>query len=426
MNDALANLKARGFFSQCTDVERLGAAMDSGPVTFYVGCDPTGPSLHIGHMVPFFAFRHLIASGHRGIALIGGGTARIGDPSGKTEMRKVLDYETLDANAASIAAQLGRFLGAANTGTAANAVPAVVAGGTNLCFANNRDWLANLNYIDFLREIGSHFSVNRMLSFEAYKLRLETGLSFLEFNYQLLQSYDFLELYRRYGCALQIGGDDQWGNIVAGADLIRRIEGAEVFGMTFPLVTTSDGKKMGKTEKGAVFLDASVTSPYEFFQYWRNVQDADVRRFLLMFTFLDTDQCESLCAAGKNPNEAKERLAWEVTALIHGKDEADKALAGAKAAFGGGGDRNAMPAVRLSRAKFETGYGIVDLFADAGLAATKSEARRLVEQGGAFVGSPADLQAVTDPKAVIGADRLSGGELVLRAGKKRYCRVLAD
>jgi tyrosyl-tRNA synthetase len=265
-----------------------------------------------------------------------------------------------------------------------------------------------------------------MLSFEAYKLRLETGLSFLEFNYQLLQSYDFLELYRRHGCVLQIGGDDQWGNIVAGADLIRRIEGAEVFGMTFPLVTTSDGKKMGKTEKGAVFLDPAITSPYEFFQYWRNVQDADLRRFLLMFTFLDIEACEVLCAAGKNPNEAKERLAWEVTALVHGKDEADRALAGAKAAFGGGGDKSAMPAARLSRARFEAGYSIVDLFADAGLAATKSEARRLVEQGGAFLSSAAnsDFEAVTDPKALIGADRLEG--LVLRAGKKRYCRVLTN
>jgi tyrosyl-tRNA synthetase len=277
-----------------------------------------------------------------------------------------------------------------------------------------------------------------MLSFEAYKLRLETGLSFLEFNYQLLQSYDFLELYRRHGCVLQIGGDDQWGNIVAGADLIRRIEGADVFGMTFPLVTTSDGKKMGKTEKGAVFLDPALTGPYEFFQYWRNVQDADLRRFLLMFTFLDIEECESLCAGGKDPNEAKERLAWEVTALIHGKGEADKALAGAKAAFGGGGDKSAMPSSRLDRAKFEAGYNIVELFADAGLAATKSEARRLVEQGGACLSlpSPANLdakpavhdgqnsgfEAVTDPKAVIGIDRL-GGELVLRAGKKRYCRV---
>ncbi|MDR0402802.1 MAG: tyrosine--tRNA ligase [Treponema sp.] len=432
MNSARAGLKTRGFLAQCTDLDRLSAAMDAGPLTFYVGCDPTGPSLHIGHMVPFFAFRHLKAAGHRGIALIGGGTARIGDPSGKTEMRKVLDYETLDANAAAIAAQLGRFLGVDSAGSGPDSARAADAehtagppGGT-VAFANNRDWLADLNYIDFLREIGRHFSVNRMLSFEAYRLRLETGLSFLEFNYQLLQSYDFLELYRRHGCVLQIGGDDQWGNIVAGADLIRRVEGADVFGMTFPLVTTSDGKKMGKTEKGAVFLDPAITSPYEFFQYWRNVQDADLRRFLLMFTFLDVSECERLCAPGKNPNEAKERLAWEVTALIHGKGEADRALAGAKAAFGGGGDKSAMPAVRLDRAKFEAGYGIVELFTDAGLAATKSEARRLVEQGGACVSLPSaasrEFEAVTDPKALIGADRLDG-ELILRAGKKRYCRV---
>jgi tyrosyl-tRNA synthetase len=417
MNDMLGTLKARGFFAQCTDVDGLSAAMDRGPVTFYVGCDPTGPSLHIGHMVPFFAFRHLIRAGHRGIALIGGGTARIGDPSGKTGMRKILDYETLDANAASISVQLGRFLG---------------SGGSSegIRFANNRDWLADLNYIDFLREIGSHFSVNRMLSFEAYKQRMETGLSFLEFNYQLLQSYDFLELHRRHGCILQIGGDDQWGNIVAGADLIRRVLGAEVFGMTFPLVTTGDGKKMGKTEQGAIFLDPVRTSPYEFFQYWRNVQDADVQRFLLLFTFLSEAECEGLCAPGKNPNEAKERLAWEVTALIHGEDEAGKALAGAKAAFGGGDDKSAMPAVTLSRARFEAGYNIVDLFTDAGLAVSKSESRRLVEQGGACVSGPAssgthNLEAVTGAGAVIGADRLdASGELILRAGKKRYLRVI--
>ncbi|GHU13955.1 tyrosine--tRNA ligase [Spirochaetia bacterium] len=418
MNDILSTLKERGFFSQCTDTEGLSRAMDAGPVTFYVGCDPTGPSLHIGHMVPFFAFRHLMGAGHRGIALVGGGTARIGDPSGKTEMRKVLGYGTLDANAASISAQLERFLASDAPG----------GQGGSFSFANNKDWLAELNYIDFLREIGSHFSVNRMLSFEAYKLRLETGLSFLEFNYQLLQSYDFLELYRRRGCVLQIGGDDQWGNIVAGADLIRRIEGAEVFGMTFPLVTTSDGKKMGKTEKGALFLDAAVTSPYDFFQYWRNVQDADVRRFLLMFTFLEREECEALSAPGRNPNEAKERLAWEVTALIHGKDEADKALSGAKAAFGGSGDKSAMPTAHLSRLKFEAGYNIVELFTDAGLAPTKSEARRLVEQGGAFVSSGGgELAPLTDVKAAIGAEYLDGaGELLLRAGKKRYCRVVTE
>ncbi len=407
MNQALENLKTRGFFKQCTDEEGLSRLMDEGPVTFYVGCDPTGPSLHIGHMVPFFALRHLRDAGHVGIALIGGGTARIGDPSGKTEMRKMLSYEQLDANAESIKAQLDRFIGFDDV---------------HAKTANNKDWLANLNYIDFLRDIGSHFSVNRMLSFEAYKMRMETGLSL--FNYQLLQSFDFLELYRRYGTRLQIGGDDQWGNIVAGHELIRRIEGVDVFGMTFPLVTTADGKKMGKTEKGALFLDPSITSPYDFFQYWRNIQDADVKRFLLMFTFVPVEECETLCAPGKNPNEAKERLAWEVTALIHGKEEADKALAGAKAAFGGGGDKSAMPTVEIARARFEAGYNIVDLFVDTELAPSKSEARRLVQQGGAFVTDPEDgtLKAITDITALITIDK--DNELIIRSGKKRFCRIV--
>jgi tyrosyl-tRNA synthetase len=413
MHQALENLQDRGFFSQCTDTEGLSRLMDEGPVIFYVGCDPTGSSLHIGHMVPFFAYRHLRTAGHRGIALIGGGTARIGDPSGKTEMRRMLSYDQLDANAASITAQLDRFLG---------------FDGETARWVNNKDWLADLNYIDFLREIGSHFSVNHMLSFEAYKMRLETGLSFVEFNYQLLQSYDFLELYRRFGCRLQIGGDDQWGNIVAGHELIRRIEGAAAYGVTFPLVTTADGKKMGKTERGAVFLDPALTSPYDFFQYWRNVQDADIRRFLLMFTFLSIEECDALCAPGKNPNEAKERLAWEVSALIHGREAADKAMAGARAAFGGGGDRSAMPSAELSRSRFEAGYNVADLFTEAGLVPSKSEARRLVQQGGAFVARPGvpEFAAVTDTAALIGADSLDGeGALILRAGKKRYCRVLA-
>jgi tyrosyl-tRNA synthetase len=411
MNQALENLKIRGFFQQCTDPEGLSRLMDEGPVSFYIGCDPTGISLHIGHMVPYFAFRHLRDAGHKGIALVGGGTARIGDPSGKTEVRRMLSYEQLDKNTAAITAQLDRFLG---------------FDGQRALWANNKDWLANLNYIDFLRDIGSHFSVNRMLSFESYKLRLETGLSFIEFNYQLLQSFDFLELYRRYGCRLQIGGDDQWGNIVAGADLIRRLEGAEVFGVTFPLVTTSDGKKMGKTEKGAIFLDPAVTSVYDFFQYWRNVQDADLRRFLLMFTFLPVEEIDALTAADKNPNEAKERLAWEVTALIHGKDEADKAMSGARAAFGGGGDREAMPTSVLSPVKFRTGYNVADLFTDTGLVPSKSEARRLVQQGGAFVSlGGGGLQPVTDVASLITAGDLdASGELLLRAGKKRYCRVI--
>ncbi|MDR3020468.1 MAG: tyrosine--tRNA ligase [Treponema sp.] len=415
MNSILQTLKTRGFFQQCTNVEGLSKLMDEEQVTFYEGTDPTGGSLHIGHMVPYFAFKHLRDAGHRGLALLGGGTARIGDPSGRTETRKVLSYETIDEYVKSITAQLDRFVG---------------FDGKTAFTVNNKDWLADLKYIDFLREIGSHFSVNRMLSFEAYKSRLETGLSFVEFNYQLLQSYDFLELYRRHGCRLQIGGDDQWGNIVAGVELIRRVEGAEVFGLTFPLVTTADGGKMGKTLKGALFLDPAITTPYEFFQYWRNVDDKDIRRFLLMFTFLPVEECESLCSPSKNPNEAKERLAWEVTALIHGKDEADKAMAGARAAFGSGansGDKSAMPGMQLPRSRFEAGYNIVDIFCDTALVPSKSEGRRLVQQGGAFVSSSdGELSAISDPSAVICADRLNAdGELTIRAGKKRYFLITA-
>ena len=413
MNPALETLKTRGLFAQCSDAEALSRLMDKGPITFYLGVDPTGTSVHIGHMVPFFAFRHLLDAGHRGISLMGAGTARIGDPSGKSETRKLLSYEQLDKNTEAIVAQLDNFIG---------------FDGKRAFTVNNKDWLAQLNYIDFLREIGKHFSVNRMLSLESYKARLETGLTFIEFNYQLLQSYDFLELYNRHNCILQIGGDDQWGNILSGTDLIRRVNGGEAFALTFPLVTTADGKKMGKTEKGALFLDPEVTSIYDFFQYWRNIQDEDIRRFLLMFTFLPVEEIDSVTASGKNPNEAKERLAWEITALIHGKEEADKAMSGARAAFGGGGDRSSMPQVELPRAKFEAGYNIVDLFCDARLTSSKNEGRRLVEQGGAFISSGGkEPQAVSDVSAVIGADALNDeGELILRAGKKRYCLIITS
>ena len=404
MNKALQTLIDRGFFQQCTNVEALSALMDKGPVTFYIGTDPTGGSLHIGHLVPQFALRHLRDAGHIGIALLGGGTGRIGDPSGKTEMRKMLDYQQLDENVEKIKAQLDRFIGF----DVKTAFP-----------ENNKNWLADLNYIDFLRDIGSCFSVNKMLSFEAYKIRMETGLSFLEFNYQLLQSYDFLMLHQKHHCCLQIGGDDQWGNIVAGVDLVRRKTGDEVFGLTFPLITRSDGKKMGKSEKGALFLNKEMTPVFDFFQYWRNVDDADVRRFMLLFTFLPIEEIDRICAG--NINEAKERLAWEVTKEIHGKDEADTALAGAKAAFGGGGDKSAMPTVEINCSIFEQGISIVDLFVQSGLCATKSDARRLIEQGGALVAG----ESVTDVKAVITAAALDeAGELILRAGKKRFSRVV--
>lgn len=410
MNNALKTLKERGFFQQCTDIDGLSELMDNGPVTFYVGTDPTGPSLHIGHMVPFFALRHLREAGHCGIALIGGGTARIGDPSGKTEMRKIISYDEIDKNVARFERQLDKFIG---------------FDGKTALLDNNKYWLADMNYIDFMRDIGSCFSVNRMLTFESYKKRMETGLSFLEFSYQLLQSYDFLKLHERHNCCLQIGGDDQWGNIVAGADLIRRKIGKTVYGLTFPLITRSDGKKMGKTEKGALFLDPEMTPVFDFFQYWRNVADADVRKFLLLFTFLSVSEIDTIMAG--DINKAKERLAWEVTAVIHGKDEADKALAGAKAAFGGGGDRSSMPTVQLDESLFAgNGINAVDLYVAAGLVASKSDARRLIQQGGAAYTGAGDMEKpLTDISVLFTtADFDEQKELMLRAGKKKIIRVI--
>lgn len=412
MNKALETLKSRGFFAQCTDEKGLSDLMDKGPVTFYVGCDPTGPSLHIGHMVPFFALRHLRDAGHRGIALVGGGTARIGDPSGKTEMRKMITYEQIDENSENIKAQLDRFIG---------------FDGKTALSDNNKNWLADMNYIDFLRDIGSCFSVNKMLTFEAYKQRLEKGLSFIEFNYQLLQAYDFYMLHQRHNCVLQIGGDDQWGNITAGVDLIRRKLGGtadlnsqhQVFGLTFPLITRSDGKKMGKTEKGAVFLDKNLTSVYDFFQYWRNVADPDVEKFFKLFTFLPLDEISAIC--GGDINSAKERLAYEVTMLIHGKDEAEKALSGAKAAFSGEGDKSNMPTSQLSKAELDAGIGLLTLLTTSKLTSSNSDARRLVQGNGAAVNGVIQ----SDVKYVVtSADLDSDGEIVLRAGKKKFCRIV--
>ena len=423
---ALERLKERGFFAQCTDEARLRERLDAGPVTFYVGVDPTGESAHVGHLIPIYALAHLAEYGHRGIVIVGGGTARIGDPSGKTEMRQMLSVEQINANAAAIGTQIQRFLDTR---------------GVTFTMVDNAEWLADLNYIEFLRDIGRHFSVNRMLTFEAYKLRLEQGLSFIEFNYQLLQSYDFLKLYQTRGCELQIGGDDQWGNIVAGADLIRRIEGheAESFGLTFPLVTRADGKKMGKSEKGAVFLDPERVSPYEFFQYWRNVPDADLRRFLQLFTFLDTPDIDRVLngAAGSDAvaagdaagiNAAKERLAREVTALVHTQEQADQAREAARALFAGaggaaGGADAAMPGAELPQAELQAGINVLELFVRAELASSKGEARRLVQQGGARVNEV----KVTDIDTLVGPDWLAehaadARELVLRAGKKRYFR----
>jgi tyrosyl-tRNA synthetase len=413
MNQALATLKERGFFKQCTDEEMLNKKMDDGPIRIYVGVDPTGPSMHIGHMVPLFAMHHLQEAGHLPIILVGGGTARIGDPSGKSDMRMMQTVEEIQGNAEKLKTQISRFI-------------SFEEGGAKL--VDNADWLAPLNYIDFLRDIGRHFSVNKMLTFEAYKKRMETGLSFIEFNYQLLQSYDFLELFRREDCILQIGGDDQWGNIVAGMELIRRVESGETMGLTFPLVTRSDGKKMGKSEKGAVFLDPSMTSVYEFFQYWRNVADADVEKFLLMYTFLPVEECKRLGALkDQEINAAKEILAYEQTKIIHGKDEADKAREAAKAAFSVGGasqDKSGMPTADLAAAELEAGINIMDLFVKSGLSSSKSEARRLVSQNGAALNG----DKITDVDAVIGSSFIveedGEKEIILKAGKKRFFRFL--
>ena len=389
MNQALIELQERGFVRQCTNLELLDKKLEEGILTFYCGFDPTGPSLHAGHLVPLFAMAHLNRHGHRAIALVGGGTARIGDPSGKTEMRKILSYEDIKANAEKIKEQIARFIDFSND---------------RALLLDNAEWLANLNYIDFLREIGRHFSVNRMLSFEAYKQRLETGLSFIEFNYQLLQSYDFLILNQKYGCDMQIGGDDQWGNIVAGADLTRRIEGNEVIGLTFPLVTRSDGKKMGKTEKGALFLNPEMTSPYEFFQYWRNVDDADVEKFLCLYTFLPVEKIRELGSLkDQEINRAKEVLAYEITKIIHGSEEADRALDAAKAAFsspgaGGSTDISSIPSIEIEKSLLQAGINVCDLFAMTALCASKGEARRLITQGGALVSDRKihDIDALID------------------------------
>lgn len=405
--DAIKVLKERGFFSQCTDEEGLKKKLQE-PTRFYAGFDPTGPSLHCGHLVPVFAMAHMQRAGHKPVVLVGGGTARIGDPSGKTEMRQMLTIEQIQSNVEEFKKQLSNFIDFENG-------DAIVV--------DNADWLAPLNYIEFLRDIGKHFSVNRMLTFEAYKKRMETGLSFIEFNYQLFQSYDFLELYRKHDCALQIGGDDQWGNIVAGMELIRRVERKESYGLTFNLVARSDGKKMGKTEKGAVFLNKEMTPVYDLYQYWRNVDDADVGKFLKLFTFLPIEECDRLGSLeGAEINKAKEILAFEFTKIIHGEEEAQKAMEAAHAAFksGGASDKSGMPSKEVAKAELEAGVNIMDLFVSSGLCTSKSEARRLVTQNGAAVNG----EKINDVDAVINDSFIVDEEIILKAGKKRFFRII--
>ena len=403
-----ASLKERGLVQQCSDEKALDKLLSHSGITYYIGFDPTADSLHVGSLVPIMAMTHLQKAGHRPIAIIGGGTTMIGDPSGKTEMRRLMTSAEIEANGRAILGQLQRYL---------------ALDGKQGLFLNNADWLLPLNYIEFLRDIGRYFKINEMLRMEGYRLRLERedGLSFIEFNYQLLQAYDFLKLFEDYTCVLQMGGDDQWGNILAGMNLIRRVKGQTAFALTFPLITTARGQKMGKTEKGTVWLDAKRTSPYEFYQYWINTDDRDVRRFLAFFTFLPMEEVDRLGRLeGEEIREAKERLAFEVTKLAHGEEEAKKARVTSRAAFTGNGeDLSAIPTSQIPLERFQEGISMVDLLAEVGLAKTKSEARRLIRGGGIYLGK----ERVTSEKLTVTDQQLLDNQLIIRVGKKRYHRI---
>ena len=407
MDNVFDVLQARGFVQQVTHPEMLRQRLGTQSLTFYIGYDPTANSLHVGNLLTIMAMVHMQHAGHRPLVILGGGTAMVGDPSGKTAMRQMLTPETIAQNAQALRGQLQRYLR--------------LDGDQGAQLLNNADWLAELKYIEFLRDIGRHFSVNRMLTFEAYKQRMETGLSFLEFNYQLLQAYDFLVLYQRHGCLLQMGGDDQWGNMVAGVDLIRRVAEGDAFALTFPLLTTASGQKMGKTAAGAVWLDAELTAPYEFYQFWINVDDRDVSRFLRYYTLLPLEDIARLEALqGADVRQAKETLAFEVTTLTHGEAAARTAQQAARALFDGTGDLVGVPETALSQVRLAAGVPVIDLLVETGLAASKSAARRLIQQGGATLNGTrlAQLEAV-----VTHAD-LHEGALLLRAGKKHYHRVV--
>ena len=406
-------LTERGFVAQTTGAEGVRALLEQEKVTYYIGFDPTASSLHCGSLVPIMAMAQLQRAGHKPVGLVGGGTAMVGDPSGKTEMRQMLSAEAIGANGQGILGQLKRYL---NLDAPAGAS------------ANNADWLMELKYIEFLRDIGRYFRVNEMIRADAYRARLdrEEGLSFIEFNYQLLQAYDYLRLYERHGCVLQMGGDDQWSNILAGCDLIRRKHAKQAHCITFPLLTTARGEKMGKTANGAVWLDAGRTSPYDFYQYWVNTDDRDVKRFLALFTFLEMDEVERLGAAqGAHLNASKQVLAFEATKLCHGETAANEARAAAKAAFSGGnaggGDLSAMPSTSVAAARLAAGISVIELFAECGVCASKGEARRLVQQGGAYVNDA----VVADDLARVTAADLKDGAILLRAGKKKYHRLVA-
>lgn len=409
MHNVYHVLEERGFVSQVAGEAELARLLEAAPVTAYIGFDPTASSLHAGSLVQLMTLAHLGRAGHRPIAILGGGTAMVGDPSGKTEMRQMLTREAIEENGRHLKEQIGRFVDFESGGA--------------LLF-DNATWLLPLNYIEFLRDIGRHFSVNRMLSFESYRIRMEKGLSFLEFNYQLLQAYDFLVLFREHGCRLQVGGDDQWGNIVAGMDLIRRITGEQAYGFTTPLLQTASGEKMGKTATGTIWLDPGLTSPYDFFQYFRNTDDRDVERFLGFFTFLPMDEVRRLGALQDAAlNQAKEILAFEATRIVHGRVAAEQARAAARSAFGAGGQGAAgIPSTPLPSDRLAAGVPVVDLFAETGLCKSKSEARRLIKQGGARVGD----RRVTGIEEVITTRDLHEGSLLIRAGKKKVHRLVLE
>ena len=398
-------LKERGFIAQVTFEEELYQQLET-PTTFYVGFDPTADSLTIGHYIPIMAMAHMQRAGHRPIALMGGGTGMIGDPSNRSDLRRMLTTETIDHNVACIQKQMSSFLDFSDG---------------KALIVNNADWLRNLNYIEFLREIGVHFSVNQMLTAECYRQRMEKGLTFLEFNYMLMQGYDFLELFRRYGCRLQMGGDDQWSNMLAGADLVRRKEREKAFALTCKLLLTHDGKKMGKTEKGALWLDPNRTSPYQMYQYWRNVNDADVEKCLALLTFLPMDEVRRLGSLqGSELNEAKKVLALEVTALVHGREEAEKARDAASSLFGGGDLSGSVPTTELTRAQLEEDGRLTTLLALVGLAKSRGAARKLVEQNAVRMGE----EKVMDVEYRLSPDAIPADGLLLRVGKKSYHRLV--
>jgi tyrosyl-tRNA synthetase len=406
MSNVFAVLQERGFIEQTTHETEIKRLLSGEPITFYIGFDPTADSLHLGHFIQIMVMMHMQKAGHRPIAVIGGGTAMVGDPTGKTEMRQMLTEKDINQNAEALKKQISRYLD---------------IGEDKGVVINNALWLKDLKYIQFLREIGVHFSVNRMLTAECFKNRMEKGLSFLEFNYMLMQSYDFLELYRRYNCQLQLGGNDQWSNILGGIDLIRRKEGVEVYGLTFQLLTTSEGKKMGKTESGAIWIDPDKTPPYDMYQYLRNIDDADVEKALALLTFLPMDEVKRLGSLkGAEINQAKEVLAYEFTRIVHGEAEAEKARKAARALFSDDAeDTVQIPSTEIKKEAFTRGINILDLLMKTGLISSRSEGRRLIIQGGIYI----EDKRLTDMELTLTAADFSSNKLLLRKGKKVYHQI---